>query len=99
MDQWNFLEKRFHFLKVGPFFSLVIICLRKNGSSDNSDQSGTICEKKKRLKTLFSTAYRFLRGRPEMSTFFTYEIASHNFLTPPLLMRPVYIFHVSEIMR
>ncbi len=24
----------------------------------------------------------FIRGRPEMSTFFTYEITSHNFLTP-----------------
>ncbi len=40
-------------------------------------------------------------GRPEMSTFLTYEITSHNFLAPcpPLPLRGVYIFHVSNAMK
>ena len=38
---WNRFGKRIHFLKVKPFFSLIIMFEKKNGASD---QSGTICQ-------------------------------------------------------
>ncbi len=40
--QWNILEKRFHFLKVEPFFPYILIIMfgKKNSASDQSD---TIC--------------------------------------------------------
>ena len=42
-----------------------------------------------------------VRGRPELSIFFTYEITSHNFMSPspPLLMRRVYIFRANKKMQ
>ncbi len=43
--------------------------------------------------------WNYIRGRPELSTFSTYEITSHNFLTPSPSAYEIYIFHGSVICR